>query len=83
MTYFTEDVPATHGDRTKVNHTLVYAGEVWRIVGIGAERKGVTYCHLANLVRGRQQRNGWMPVQVGDWIDSAVVANAKPPTSKP
>jgi len=56
----------------------VYAGETWRIVGIGAERNGSTYCHLANLTRGRQQKNGWMPIQVGDWIDSAVIARAKP-----
>jgi len=71
------EVQATIGDRSKVDCIVVYAGELWRIVGIGAERNGSTYCHLANLTRGRQQKNGWMPIQMGDWIDSAVIARAK------
>jgi hypothetical protein len=64
------------GDRTKIDCTLVYSGEAWRIIGVGAERDGNTYCHLANIYRGKQQKNGWNPIQICDWIDSAVVASA-------
>jgi hypothetical protein len=63
--------------------TIVYAGELWRILSVGADRNGSTYCHLANLARGHMQKNGWMPVQIGDWIDNAVLARAKFPKPQP
>lgn len=67
----------TTGDRSKVGRTLVHMGEVWRVLGVGAARNGNTFCHLASLDRGRKQKNGWMPFQINDWVDSAVLAAAK------
>ena len=43
---------------------IEYAGDVWRVLGVGAELNGKTYVHLASLVRGVNRRNGWHPVQV-------------------
>lgn len=70
---------ATIGDRSKVNHTLVHMGDAWRVLGVGAQREGNTFCLLAILTRGRKQKNGWCPMQINDWVDSAVLANAKEP----
>lgn len=53
--------------------TIVYMGEVWRVIGVGAQRDGNTYCHLANTTRGTHQKNGWMPAQIADWVDTAVL----------
>lgn len=53
--------------------TIQHDGDTWNILGEGATRDGKTYCHLASTTRGRQQRNGWMPLQRGDWIDHAVI----------
>ncbi len=63
----------------KIDHTLVHAGHAWRVIGVGAERNGNTFCHLANLYHFRQQKNGRVPVQICDWVDSAVLAAAKAP----
>lgn len=56
--------------------TIQHDGDTWNILGEGATRDGKTYCHLASTTRGRQQRNGWMPLQLGDWIDHAVILAA-------
>lgn len=52
---------------------IVHLGEVWRVIGVGAQRDGNTFCHLANTTRGKQQKNGWMPAQICDWVDTAVL----------
>lgn len=52
-----------------INHN----GDTWRILSEGATRDGKIYCHLASTTRFRQQKNGAIPVQMGDWIDSAVI----------
>ena len=56
----------------KIHHD----GDEWTIIGEGATRDGKTYCHLASATRGRQQRNGWVPVQIADWIDHSVILSA-------
>lgn len=56
---------------------VVHMGEVWRVIGTGAVRNGNTFCHLANISRGHQQKNGWVPVQINDWVDTAVLNAAK------
>ncbi len=49
---------------------IAFDGDTWRIAGVGATREdGRTYCHLASETRGRQQKNGWSPLQIADWID--------------
>ena len=68
----------TLGDRSKVGNTLVHMGHAWRVIGVGAQRNGNTFCHLANLSEFRNQKNGRVPVQINDWVDSAVLANSKP-----
>jgi hypothetical protein len=42
--------------------------DVWRVVGIGLERDGATFLHLASTTRFRQQRNGAVPVQTTGWF---------------
>jgi len=55
---------------------IVVAGDVWRVLGVGAQRKGNTFCHLASTTRFRQQKNGKNPIQIGDWVDTAVLIAA-------
>ncbi|MDR8093119.1 hypothetical protein KPB05_37315 [Burkholderia gladioli] len=55
---------------------IEHEGDVWRVVAEGATRDGKTYFHLASTTRGRQQRNGWMPLQIGDWLDRAALTAA-------
>lgn len=55
---------------------LKHDGDTWRILGEGTMRDGMVYCHLASMNRGTMQRNGWMPLQRGDWIDKDVILSA-------
>lgn len=55
---------------------IVVAGDVWRVLGAGAQRDGNTFCHLASTTRFRQQKNGKNPIQIGDWVDTAVLIAA-------
>jgi hypothetical protein len=52
---------------------IQHDGDTWEILGEGAVKDGKVYCHLASTTRGRQQRNGWVPLQICDWIDSQVI----------
>jgi len=56
--------------------TIKHDGDTWVIVGEGAARDGKVYCHLASTTRGKQQRNGWRPIQIADWIDQVVILSA-------
>ena len=56
---------------------IEYAGDVWRVLGVGAELNGKTYVHLASLVRGVNRRNGWHPVQMADWIDTGLLEKTR------
>ena len=55
---------------------IVVAGDVWRVLGAGAQRDDNTFCHLASTTRFRQQKNGKNPIQIGDWVDTAVLIAA-------
>lgn len=55
---------------------ITYNNDTWQVLGQGAKRDGKTYCHLASLTTGRQQRNGWYPIQIGEWIEDAVLVLA-------
>ncbi len=57
--------------------TVVHMGDAWRVIGVGAQRDGNTFCHLASITRSRQQKNGACPVQINDWVDTAVLDAAK------
>lgn len=60
--------------------TIEHDGDTWEIVNFGATRIersiGQTFCHLASTTRGRQQKNGWCPAQINDWIDWTVIQSA-------
>lgn len=60
-----------------VDKKIVHMGDVWRIVSVGVTKDGNTFCHLASTSRGRKQKNGWYPLQINDWVDTAVINAAK------
>jgi hypothetical protein len=59
-----------------IDKEIVHAGEVWRVIGVGTQERGSTFCHLVNLTRSRPQRNGSNPIQIGDWVDTEVLKAA-------
>jgi hypothetical protein len=63
--------------QTFLDKTIVHMGEVWKVIAIGTQTDNNTFCHLANLYRGKQQKNGFNPVQINDWIDTEVLKAAK------
>jgi hypothetical protein len=60
-----------------LGRAVVYSGDVWKVIGVGAQRDGNTFCNLASLSRGRKRKNGFHPVQVSDWVDTAVLTAAR------
>lgn len=60
-----------------LNKVIVHMGDVWKVIGVGAQREGNTFCHLASAHRGTKQKNGWVPAQINDWVDTAVLEAAK------
>jgi hypothetical protein len=56
----------------KLNDIIEHDGDIWRVLGLGRVREdGKVYAHLASTTRGFYQRNGFYPVQMGDWIEAA------------
>ena len=60
-----------------IGRTIVHMGRVWRVIGVGAVSEGNTFCHLASVYEFRKQKNGRVPLQINDWVDTAVLAAAK------
>lgn len=59
-----------HFAASRLDQRIALDGDTWRIAGVGATREdGKTYYHLVSETRGRQQKNGWSPLQIADWID--------------
>ena len=56
-----------------IDQIIVHMGDAWTVCGVGAQRDGNTFCHLVSVTRGKKQKNGWMPVQINDWVDTAVL----------
>lgn len=57
---------------------IKWAGDSWRVLGIGAHREdGTVYVHLASLTRSTPQKNGNRPIQIGDWLPCEMVKEAK------
>lgn len=56
-----------------IDKVIVHMGDTWRVVAVGVERDGNTFCHMASTHLGRQQKNGWMAAQIGDWVDTEVL----------
>lgn len=74
-----QDITFPIGNRSKIGNTLVHMGQAWRVIGVGAERNGNTFCHLSSLCEFRQQKNGRVPFQINDWVDSAVLESSRLP----
>jgi hypothetical protein len=53
--------------------TINTHGDSWKVLSLGVRDGGKVYAHLASLTRGRQQKNGWIPVQMCDWIDESLI----------
>lgn len=51
-------------------------GDTWRVIGAGATRDGKTMLHLASLTRGQNQKNGFCPLQICDWVEADVIQSA-------
>lgn len=50
--------------------TISIKGEEWEIIGKGrVDESGKTYCHLLIKTIGFNQKNGFYPVQMCEWID--------------
>lgn len=47
---------------------LKFEGKTYRVLGRGIERCGKVYCHLASVTETRQQKNGAVPRQIGEWV---------------
>ena len=58
---------------------IVHMGHIYRVIGVGAQLGGNTYCHLASLTEGRMQKNGWYANQICDWVDDEVLKKAASP----
>jgi hypothetical protein len=60
-----------------LDKVIVHMGGPWKIIGVGAQRDGNIFCHLASTRDFRQQKNGRTPLQICDWIDTAVLRAAR------
>ena len=68
-----------HG-KVKSGLKIAHDSDTWRILSTGSARgDGKTFCHLASETRGRQQQNGWTPMQIADWIDLADAEDDRDP----
>jgi hypothetical protein len=56
--------------------TIKHEGDTWKVLGEGATRDGKIFCQLASTTRGRQQKNGWYPLQICDWVDTQTILSA-------
>ena len=52
---------------------IEHDGDTWKVVSVGTVKDGKTFVHLASTTRGKQQRNGFYPVQINDWVDSSLL----------
>lgn len=55
--------------------------DTWVVLGIGVHREGEsgpeTYLHLASTSRFREQKNGKVPLQIGDYFSAPELREAK------
>ena len=54
---------------------IKHDGDTWRVLSVGAFLNGKVLCHLASTTRSTKQRNGFMPIQMNDWIDVGLATN--------
>lgn len=51
-------------------------GDTWRVIGIGTDRNGAHYCHLASTTRMQRPPFDGDPVQFLGWISDDVLTQA-------
>lgn len=56
---------------------IVHLDETWKVIGVGAQRDGKTFCHMASTHRGCMQKNGWILAQINDWVDTELLEAAQ------
>lgn len=61
-----------HGSEPVIEHN----GDTWRVIGIGTDRNGVHYCHLASTTRMQRPPFDGDPVQFFGWISDDVLTQA-------
>jgi hypothetical protein len=60
----------------KLDDIIKHDGDTWRVLSLGRVREdGKVYAHLASTTRGVYQRNGFRPIQAGDWISNEEVVD--------
>lgn len=57
--------------------SIQHDNDTWLILSKGVSKGGKTYCHLASTARFKQQANGSIPMQIGDWIAYDVILSAR------
>lgn len=62
-----------------MNRYIQWNGDVWDVLGTGAQRGDTTFCHLASLSRFQNQRNGANPVQIQDQVPTALLEQCQQP----
>lgn len=50
--------------RLRIHHD----NDIWEILSEGDLHDGKVYCHLKSTTRGYHRSNGWMFIQILDWI---------------
>lgn len=56
----------------EVGQIIEWEGDTWLVLGLGVRIDGKVNAHLASTTRGRQQRNGFYPVQMADMIPELI-----------
>jgi len=56
--------------------TIEYRGDVWRVLGVGANNGADSFVHLASTTQFNHQRNGLNPIQIGDWLPNSQLTAA-------
>lgn len=53
----------------ELGQIIKHDGDTWRVLSVGSVRDGYVYLHLASTTRHRKQKNGDIPIQIGDWLE--------------
>jgi hypothetical protein len=56
--------------KLSIGQIITHDGETWRIDAMGVTVDGKTYCGLTHTTKGFQQRNGFRPRMIHDWIEN-------------
>jgi len=60
-----------------VDLKIYFDGDTYHILSTGTVQDSMVFCHLASTTRGRQQKNGWYPLQMCEWISIADLERCK------